>query len=191
MLLFILITPLLSIFFLRRMMNLDLKGGFGFCKNSTTRLQIRKLLRTQLLIICRGLSSRECKSYISECFHDEQLFAIHSNLWFVDIVNQLVLDRIPKGQTKNDSDRYFYLVKYFLQDDSYLFKYCFDQVFRSCINDYEARSVISFCHDQAYGAILVGRRQQPKFFNVVFIELLYLGMVLSIIRVALNSNSWV
>jgi len=37
--------------------------------------------------------------------------------------------------------------------------------------------------------ISVVKRQQPKFFNVVFIGLLFLEMLLSITRVALNANS--
>ena len=39
------------------------------------------------------------------------------------------------------------------------------------------------------GGISVVKRQQPKSFNVVFIDLLYLKMVLIIARVALDANS--
>jgi len=39
------------------------------------------------------------------------------------------------------------------------------------------------------GDILVVKRQWPKFFNVVFIGLLYLRMLLSIVKVALDANS--
>jgi len=41
------------------------------------------------------------------------------------------------------------------------------------------------------GGILVEERLQPKFFNVVSTGLLYLGMLLSTVRVALGANSWV
>ena len=41
------------------------------------------------------------------------------------------------------------------------------------------------------GGILVVGRLQPKFFNVVSIGLLYLGMLLSTVRVALGASSWV
>ena len=39
------------------------------------------------------------------------------------------------------------------------------------------------------GGILVVGRRQLKFFNVVFIGLLYLGMLLSTIRIALGASS--
>jgi len=64
-------------------------------------------------------------------------------------------------------------------------------MFRRCIPDYEVRSVLSFCHDQAYGGILVVGRLQPKFFSVVSIGLLYLRMLLSTVRVAPGASSWV
>jgi len=39
------------------------------------------------------------------------------------------------------------------------------------------------------GGILVGERLQPKFFNVVSIDPLYLRMLLITVRVALGANS--
>jgi len=41
------------------------------------------------------------------------------------------------------------------------------------------------------GGILVAGRLQPKFFNVVSIGLLYLGILLNNVRVALGASSWV
>jgi len=35
------------------------------------------------------------------------------------------------------------------------------------------------------------KRQQLKFFNVIFIGLFYLGIFFSIARVALDANNWV
>ena len=91
-------------------------------------------------------------------FPDEQLFVVHSNPWFADIVNYLVSSRIPEGWTKNDRDKFFYLVKFFVWDDPYLFKYCSDQIFRRCVPDHEIRTVLSFCHDQACGGHFSGKR---------------------------------
>jgi len=106
-------------------------------------------------------------------------------------VNDLVAGGIPKGSTKNDKDRFFYLVKFFAWDDPYLFKYCSDQVFRESIPDNEVMGALSFCYDQACGCILVVGRLNPKFLSVVSISLLYLGMLLSIVKVFLGANSWV
>ena len=72
-----------------------------------------------------------------------------------------------------------------------MFKYCSDQMFRRCISENEVRSVLFFVMIRHVGGILVVGRLQPKLFNVVSIGLLYLGMLLSTIRVALGANSWV
>jgi len=77
-------------------------------------------------------------------------------------VNYLVASRIPEGYSKNDKDRFFHLVKFFIWDKPYLFKYCSDQVFRRCIPDHEMRSVISFCHDQACEGHFSGRKTAAK-----------------------------
>ena len=76
--------------------------------------------------LSRILYDRESESTISECFPNEQLYAIHPDPWYADIVNYLVAGRIPKGWTKNDRDRFFHLVKFFVWNDPYLFKYCAD-----------------------------------------------------------------
>jgi len=98
--------------------------------------------------LSRILSDRESDSTISECFPNEQLYAVHPDPWYADIINYLVAGRIPKSLTKNDRDRFFYLVKFFVWDDPHLFKYYSDKMFRRCIPDHEVRSVLSFCHDQ-------------------------------------------
>jgi len=101
--------------------------------------------------LSRILYDRESESTVFECFPDEQLYAIHLDLWYANIVNYLIVGRIHEGWTKNDSDRFFHLIKFFVWDDLYLFKYCSDQVFRRCIPDNEVRSVPFFGHDQACG----------------------------------------
>ena len=83
-------------------------------------------------------------SWSSWFFPYEQLYAIHPDTWYADIVNYLVAGRIPESSTKNDRDRFFHLVKFIVWDDPYLFKYCSDQMFRRCIPDHEVRSVLSF-----------------------------------------------
>ena len=92
-------------------------------------------------------SDRESELTVSKCFPDEQLYAVHPDLWHADILNSLVTGKIHEGWTKNGRDRFFHLVKFFIWNDPYLFKYYSDQVFRRCILDQEVRSVLSFYHD--------------------------------------------
>ena len=65
-------------------------------------------------------------SSISECFPDEQLHAVRPDPWYADIANYLVAGRIPEDWTKNDRDRFFHLVKFFVWDETHLFKYYSD-----------------------------------------------------------------
>jgi len=131
----------------------------------------------------------ESESTISECFPDEQLLMVQSKPWYADIVNYLVTGEIPMGWSKHDKNRFFSLVKFFYWDNPYLFKYCPDQIFRRCILNNEIRNVLSFCHDQASGSILVEGKQLPKSFNVVCIGLPYSKMPICTIRVVLGVNS--
>jgi len=116
----------------------------------------------------RIICDRESESSIFECFPDEQLYAVHPNLWSADIVNYLVAGRIPESWIKNDKDRFFHLVKFFVWDNPCLFKYCSDQVLRRCIPNHEVRSVISFCHNQACGGHFSGRKTVAKILQCGF-----------------------
>jgi len=44
-------------------------------------------------ILCDG----DSESSISECFPDKQLYVVHRDPWYADIVNYLVAGRIPEG----------------------------------------------------------------------------------------------
>jgi len=77
-------------------------------------------------------------------------------------VNYLIVGRILEGWTKNYRDRFFHLVKFFIWDDHYLFKYCSNQAFRRCILDNEVSSVLSFYHVQACGGHFSGRKTVTK-----------------------------
>ena len=48
-----------------------------------------------------------------------------------------------------DKKKFLTEVKKFYWDDSYLFKYSPDQIFRRCIPNDEISSVINFCHSEA------------------------------------------
>jgi len=46
--------------------------------------------------LSRIICGRESRSQTSECFPHEQLFIVHYDRWFADIVNYLVSGKIPK-----------------------------------------------------------------------------------------------
>ena len=94
--------------------------------------------------LSRILYDREIESSVSECFPNEQLHIVDPNPWYGVFVKYLVASKIVEGLTKNDRDRFFHLMKFFICDDPYLFKYCSNQVFKKCIPDNEVRSALSF-----------------------------------------------
>jgi len=59
--------------------------------------------------LSRIIYSGEFESYISECCPDEQLFVVHPDPWFADIVNYLVPTKIPVDWTKNNRTDFFTL----------------------------------------------------------------------------------
>ena len=65
-------------------------------------------------------------------------------------MNYLVSSMIPEGWNKHDRDRFLHLVKFYIWDDPYLFKHCFDQIVRRYAPDHDMRRILSFCHDLVY-----------------------------------------
>ena len=57
---------------------------------------------------------------------------------------------------------FFAQVRYFFWEESYLFKYCPDQIIRRCIPEEEQRSVLNFCHELACGGHFSPRKIAEK-----------------------------
>jgi len=70
-----------------------------------------------------------------------------------------------------------------------LFKYYSDQVFRRHIPDNKGGVSFNSAMIKYVEGILTGERLQLKLFNVVSISLLCLGVLSSIVRVALGTSS--
>jgi len=87
-----------------------------------------------------------------------------------------VTRKLTLGCSKHYKEIFFSLVKFFYWDNPYLFKYYSDKIFRKCVFDNKIRSVISLCHDQVCGGILMGRKSLPKSFIVACTGLPYSGM---------------
>ncbi|XP_059650629.1 uncharacterized protein LOC132296441, partial [Cornus florida] len=103
---------------------------------------------------------------IRDSFPDEQLLQVsHSTLpWFADIVNYLVVGKIPAHWSKQERDRFFSQVKHFFWEDPELFKYCPDQIIRRCIPETEA---CERC--QKLGSM--SRRDMMPLTNILIVEI--------------------
>ena len=82
---------------------------------------------------------------INDSFPDDFLFFIDSMPWYANIVNFLVIGKMPPDWSSQDKKKFLTEVKKFYWDDLYLFKYSPDQIFRRCIPNDEISSVIKFC----------------------------------------------
>jgi hypothetical protein len=107
---------------------------------------------------------------IYETFPNEQFMHIGHNPapWFADIVNYLVISQLPLHWRQRDKFKFLSMVKHFLWDDPYLFKYCSNQIMRRCISEHDQSNVISFCHDQACGGHFSAKKTAAKMFQSGF-----------------------
>ncbi|XP_051113167.1 uncharacterized protein LOC127239181 [Andrographis paniculata] len=72
---------------------------------------------------------------VRESFPDEQLLSITTtHPWYADIVNYLVTNEFPAGWAKAKRDKLRSDAKYYIWDDSYLWKRCSDQIIRMCVS---------------------------------------------------------
>ena len=90
------------------------------------------------------MHTRGTKAPISECFPDEQLFVVQFDPWYAELVNYPITGKILEGWNKHDRDKFLHLVKFYIWDNPYLFKYYSDQIIRRSVRDHEIRSVLSF-----------------------------------------------
>jgi len=65
------------------------------------RLEAGRVLKTLLLTTCvRIVCTRGTE--------------VHSNPWYADIMNYLVIDKLPEGWNNHDRDRLLHLVKFYI-----------------------------------------------------------------------------
>ena len=125
---------------------------------------------------------------INDNFPDEQLLVAFREPSFADIVNYLVTNQTPSHLSKQDIYRFLSPVRYFFWEESYLFKYCSDQIIRRCILDEEIKSVMSFCHELACGGHLGPHKTAEKCCRVSSIGPLYSKMLMNFARRALDTR---
>jgi len=99
---------------------------------------------------------------ICECFPNEQLVGAHVEPWFADRVIFLVIREMPTGWNKDDKAHFLSMVRFFMEDDPYLFRYCTDQIIRRCLPDDQIQNILSICHDQCHEGYFYGKKTTMK-----------------------------
>jgi len=82
--------------------------------------------------------------------------------WYADIVNYLATGQTLSDWLNHDGHYFFARVQFFFWEESYLFKYCPDQIIRRCLPEDEHRSVLVFCHKLACGGHFGPRNTAEK-----------------------------
>lgn len=89
---------------------------------------------------------------LRKSFPDEQLFSLKAtNPWYADIINYKVTKKIPDDFTLAQKDKLIKTAKYYEWDDTYLWKYCPDQLIRRYVLESEFKYILTFCHSYACG----------------------------------------
>ncbi|XP_049405186.1 uncharacterized protein LOC125868609 [Solanum stenotomum] len=101
---------------------------------------------------------------IWEEFPDEKLMVLDISEvpWYAHIVNLIVSGDYPPGATTQQNKKLNHDVKFYIQDELFLFKQGVDRVVRRCITDSEVQKVLESCHASPYGGHHGGERMTHK-----------------------------
>ena len=88
---------------------------------------------------------------ICEHFSDEQIMAIQDYIpWFANFVNYLARHVLPLDLTTQQHKKFLHNANFYLCDDPFLFRRCFDQVIRRCVPEEEFLNILYHCHSAPY-----------------------------------------
>ena len=79
---------------------------------------------------------------IKDKFPDESLFLIAKRPWFADMANSKAAGIIPKDLTWQQRKKFFHDVRFYIWDDSHLFKVGVDNLLRRCVTSEEAKGIL-------------------------------------------------
>ncbi|RDY08436.1 hypothetical protein CR513_07334, partial [Mucuna pruriens] len=83
---------------------------------------------------------------------NEQILQLENvNPWFANICNFLVASTFPPRAFGAYKEKIESNAKYYIWDDSYLWRLCSDQIIRRCIPNPKIQSVLHFCHSASGG----------------------------------------
>ena len=82
--------------------------------------------------------------------------------WYANIVNYLVTKQLPQELTMAQKNKIKSDVKYYIQDDPYLWEHCSDQIIRRCVVDSEFHYILTFYHSYACGGHFGPKRTAMK-----------------------------
>nr|XP_028954741.1 uncharacterized protein LOC103427080 [Malus domestica] len=100
---------------------------------------------------------------LNESFPDEQLFVVQEKEpWYADFVNYLACGVLRDDISFQERKKFLAMVKHYIWDEPYLFKYCPDQIIRRCVPESEHQSILTFSHTLACGGHFGAKKTSLK-----------------------------
>ena len=95
-------------------------------------------------------------------FLKESLLTVSVAPWYSHIANFLVIGELPVEWTAQDKRFFHARVHSYYWEESYLFKYCADQIIRKCVPEEEQEGILSHYHDSACGGHFASQKTAMK-----------------------------
>ncbi|KAB2629192.1 hypothetical protein D8674_033987 [Pyrus ussuriensis x Pyrus communis] len=100
---------------------------------------------------------------LNESFPDEQLLVVQEKEpWYADFVNYLACGIMRNDLSFQERKKFLAMVKHYVWDEPYLFKYCPDQIIRRCVPESEQQSILTFSHTLACGGHFGAKKTSLK-----------------------------
>ncbi|CAN6566345.1 unnamed protein product [Malus baccata var. baccata] len=100
---------------------------------------------------------------LNESFPDEQLLVVQEKEpWYADFVNYLACGVMRNDISFQERKKFLAMVKHYVWDEPYLFKYCPDQIIRRCVPESEQQSILTFSHTLACGGHFGAKKTSLK-----------------------------
>nr|CAN82547.1 hypothetical protein VITISV_036613 [Vitis vinifera] len=99
---------------------------------------------------------------INDDFPEESLMSIEVAPWYSHVANYLVTGEVPSEWSAQDKKHFFAKIHAYYWEESFLFKYCADQIIRKCVPEQEQSGILSHCHDNACGGHFASQKTAMK-----------------------------
>ncbi|RVW77717.1 hypothetical protein CK203_050360 [Vitis vinifera] len=99
---------------------------------------------------------------INDDFPEESLMLIEAAPWYAHIANYLVTGEVPSEWKAQDKKHFFAKIHAYYWEESFLFKYCADQIIRKCVPEQEQQGILSHCHESACGGHFASQKTAMK-----------------------------
>ncbi|WJZ97355.1 hypothetical protein VitviT2T_015964 [Vitis vinifera] len=99
---------------------------------------------------------------INDDFPEESLMLLAKTHWYAHIANYLVIGEVPSGWKAQDRKHFFAKIHAYYWEESFLFKYCADQIIRKCVPKEEQQGILSHCHESACGGHFASQKTAMK-----------------------------